>query len=118
MTRAVEETCSATDTPVCTGVVLDGVATTCTSAGECEYTERVIEVAEACVATAKDACPTADLSGDHMFGLTDMGDQDEACAAVARDVCAGADISSDNTCTGGTGDNGDRCDLDPSTDGI
>ena len=117
MTRAVEETCSATDTPACTGVSLDGTENTCTSAGDCVYTELVIEVAEACSATALDVCSSVDLSGDYMFGLADMTGQEESCAAMARDACATADISSDNACTGGTGDNGYICDLDSTTDG-
>ena len=129
MTRAVDEACSATHTPVCTGVVLDGTEGTCTVAGDCVYTEQVIEVMEACAATAEDTCPTADLTGDYMFGLVDMTGHEESCAAVARDACATADISDPavGTCVGpaneipatcaGTSDGGEACDLDPTTDG-
>jgi len=117
MTRAVDETCSATHTPVCTGVVLDGTEGTCTVAGDCVYTEQVIEVIETCAATAADVCSGVDIAGDYMFGLADMTGHEESCAAVARDACATADIIGDNTCTGTASDGVATCDLDPTTDG-
>lgn len=59
----LQRSCEATHAQVCAGVVLDGVAATCTGAGECSHAQATAQTAERCTATDTAACATADLDG-------------------------------------------------------
>ena len=63
--KQVHESCVATDADVCANVVLNGVSTTCTNAGDCTHTRATSNplVAEACTATDATRCTAVELDG-------------------------------------------------------